>query len=283
LQLDTGSSDVWIKGTTSPLPNVEQTPTTYNLTYGIGWAFGHISFAPTEFAGISVPHQAFLDTSAAQNPALGFGAQGIIGLGFTSLSTIDALVSRTGASTGRSLLYNLFEADPSQPNFIAFALQRSTVPGAVGLGSFSVGEYVPQYAGVADTPAIPTFPPKSPTRWTVLMDSLIVQGRTVSVSSTITGVPFNKAVALLDSGTSYTYAPVEVCDAIYKNIPGARFDDTTSQWIVPCDIRIDMALQFNGRVFPIHPLDVTPQGIADPSTCVGSFIPQAIAIGAGQL
>lgn len=37
---------------------------------------------------ISVSKQAFIDATSAQNPALTYGASGILGLGFTSLSTI---------------------------------------------------------------------------------------------------------------------------------------------------------------------------------------------------
>jgi saccharopepsin len=40
-----------------------------------------------------------------------------MGLGFTSLSRIDALVNKTGSSSGRSLLYNLFSDNPNEPNF----------------------------------------------------------------------------------------------------------------------------------------------------------------------
>lgn len=73
--------------------------------YGVGWAYGHVSYAPVEFSkyvvyhfsewtrrshvnSISVSKQAFIDATSAQNPALTYGASGILGLGFTSLSTI---------------------------------------------------------------------------------------------------------------------------------------------------------------------------------------------------
>jgi hypothetical protein len=80
-----------------------------------------------------------LDVSSANNPALAYGAEGLVGLGFTSLSSIDHEVNKTGASTGRSLLYNLFQDNPSEPNFIAFALQRSTDASDTIEGTFSIG------------------------------------------------------------------------------------------------------------------------------------------------
>ena len=76
------------------------------------------------------------------NPALSYGALGIVGLGFTSLSTIDALVNHTGTDSGRSLLYNAFKDNPTEPNYIGFALQRSTQPDDDVEGTFSIGQRV---------------------------------------------------------------------------------------------------------------------------------------------
>ena len=56
-----------------------------------------------------------------------------------------------------------------------------------------------------NTNAIPTWPESYPSRWNVLLDSVLVGSKTVSVSSNVSGVPSGKAVVLLDSGTSYTY------------------------------------------------------------------------------
>ncbi|KAG2156058.1 aspartic peptidase domain-containing protein [Suillus clintonianus] len=281
VQLDTGSSDLWVLNNPTPIPNANITSQTSNLTYGIGWAYGNISYVKAEFAGISVPSQAFLDVSSAQNPALSYGAAGLLGMGFDSLSTIDALVNATGASTGRSLLYNLFQDNPSEPNFIAFSLQSTSDDDQVS-GSFAIGETESQYSNVTSTNKIPTWPVNSPTRWNVLLDSYIVGTETYTVSTGVEGAPSNKAVVLLDSGTSYTYAPTEVCQAIYGGVSGAQYNSVLGQWTVPCDTEIDMALQFDNQIFPIHPLDVSPASLSDPSTCVGSFVPQSVSVGAGQ-
>lgn len=71
---------------------------------------------------------------------MSYGAAGLLGLGFDSLSNIDAYVNSTGASTGRSLLYNLFLDNPSEPNFIALSLQ-STSDGDQVTGSFAIGKF----------------------------------------------------------------------------------------------------------------------------------------------
>ncbi|KAG6900971.1 hypothetical protein C0993_004409 [Termitomyces sp. T159_Od127] len=285
VQLDTGSSDLWIKGATTPLPNSTQTSITYNLTYAIGWVYGHVAYAPVEFAELSISSQALLDVSSAQNPTLGYGGNGLVGLGFTSLSTIDALVNHTGASTGRSLLYNMFAANPKEPNFLSFSLQRSSEANGEIEGIFSIGEYEPEYAAVMNQTAIPTWPVNSPKRWDVLLDAVIVNhaNDTIVLPTTdVADAPTNKAVVLMDSGSSFTYAPKAICDAIYGGISGAKFDSSSGQWTVPCEFEVDMALQIGGQVFPVHPLDVTPSGLASNGVCVGSFVPQTVSVGAGE-
>ncbi|KAI0092630.1 aspartic peptidase domain-containing protein [Irpex rosettiformis] len=282
LQLDTGSSDLWVKGPSSPLPNAQSTSISWNLTYGIGWASGNVSYAPVEFAGISIPTQAYLDVSAALNPALQYGAQGIIGLGFTSLSTVDALVNHTGSDKGRSLLYSLFNDNKDEPNFISFALQRTSDPNDVTEGTFSIGEVVQEHSDILNSTAIPTFPEAYPTRWNVLLEALIVGENTVAVSSVVDGAPSGKAVVLLDSGTSYTYAPPEICTAIYGSIPNATYDSSAGQWKVPCDQEVNIALQFGGKAYAIHPLDVSPQSLTNSGECIGTFVPQSVAVGAGE-
>ncbi|TDL14681.1 acid protease [Rickenella mellea] len=266
VQLDTGSSDLWVQAPTTPIPNAKQTSGTLNVTYGIGWAFGHVSLAPVTFAGISIPSQAFLDVSSVNSPVLVNGGKGIVGLGFTSLSQIDIEVSKTTADYGRSLLFNAFQTDKSQPNMISFSLQRSSNPADSGSGTFSIGEYEPAYAAVANEPMIPTWPLDDPSRWTVLMDSFTVGSQTFSVSTNVVGAPVKNAVVLVDSGTSYTYLPQDAARAIYGGVTGAHFSDSLGQWVVPCDAEIDLALQFGGKVYPVHPLDITSKNPTDPTS-----------------
>ncbi|KXN86268.1 Gastricsin [Leucoagaricus sp. SymC.cos] len=273
VQLDTGSSDLWIKGSVTPLPGATSTDTSYNISYVLGWASGRLSYAPVEFIGLKVPKQAFIDVDQANNPVLGYGLDGIVGLGFTSLSSIDYAVNETSSDAGRSLLYNLFAVNPSEPNFLAFSLLRSTDPDGEAEGSFSIGEYEPKYAQVANTSRISTWPVHTPKRWTVLLDSVIVGGNIIVPTTQVTGAPSNKAVVLMDSGASYTYAPKSITDAIYANVTGAQFDEKSNQWLVPCDYEVDMAFQIGGQIFPLHPLDVAPATAGNNSTCVGSFIP----------
>jgi len=97
-------------------------------------------------------------------------------------------------------------------------------------------------------------------------------------TSTVDGAPSNKAVALIDSGASYSYVSKEVSDALYSHISGAVFDTSSGFWMLPCDAEIDMAWQIGGQVLPMHPLDVNPTVATDQSQCIGSFVPQSFDI-----
>jgi len=89
-----------------------------------------------------VPAQAFIDVQSADNSALDYNSNGIVGLAFTRHSLIDNTVGDTEALKGRSLLYNIFDLYPEEPNFIAFALQRDKDGGDEVEGSFSIGMHV---------------------------------------------------------------------------------------------------------------------------------------------
>jgi saccharopepsin len=194
---------------------------------------------------VQVVNQSFLDVSVVNNPALSYGAQGMLGLGFTSLSNIDHLLNQTGSSAGRSFLFNAFSLNPQEPNFISFLLSRSSddrLEDQVN-GAITISEYVPEYQQIEQTPAISTWPTQNPTRWSVLLEAVHVGAKPVKVASNISNAPVNRAVVLLDTGTSYTYAPPEVCEAIYGGVPGAQYDSTAQLWLIPCDQEVDVALQ----------------------------------------
>jgi len=195
------------------------------------------------FRSIKIPNQAFIQTTAVKNPALSYGALGIIGLGFNRLSSIDLLVNKTNAASGRSLLFNLFEANPAEPNFLAFSLQRGSQPDDDVEGSFSIGELEPQYAHITGNAPISTWPIRNPYRWNLLLDAVIVNNSITVPTTKVVGAPSNKAVVLMDSGSSYTYASKDICEAIYGGVPGATYDTSGGYWKVPCGVEINMALQ----------------------------------------
>jgi hypothetical protein len=65
------------------------------------------------------------------------------------------------------------------------------------------GEVDPDYAHVTGSNPIPTWPIHNPYRWNILVDAVIVSGNIVVPSTRVVGAPSNKAVTLMDSGSSY--------------------------------------------------------------------------------
>ncbi|KAG8920520.1 hypothetical protein FRC02_000849 [Tulasnella sp. 418] len=156
VQLDTGSSDLWIRAMGGSLPNVTPTDLTYNITYTVGYAAGHIARSTVSFAGYTVQNQALLQVEDSQNAIFTFGATGILGLGMTSLSSIDGKVTESGGDWGHNFLYNAFSQNPSAPNYIAFLLERTTDKSNAYNGSFTIGELEP-HPGTCIGSVLPAF------------------------------------------------------------------------------------------------------------------------------
>jgi predicted aspartyl protease len=106
-----------------------------------------------------------------------------------------------------------------------------------------IGEIDPEFVRIEDTPKIPTFPESNPNRWNVLIDAIMVGQNVTIPTSKIAGAPSGKAVGLLDTGTSYTYVPTEIAQAIYGSVSGATYDTATGYWKVPCNVEVDVAIQ----------------------------------------
>jgi saccharopepsin len=173
-----------------------------------------------------VLRQAFLHVTSSTIKGLDtYGIYGILGLSFDfgTASRINAAIkSRYGNSStwGQSVLHNIFDQHPNQPNFIALSLSRTEDLEDTQGGSFSIGEYHPNYTTVSNEPRLPQFP-EGGTRWTTLLESILVSGRAVPVTSTIRGVPAGHGVALLDTGDPHAMFPTAVWDGIYSGIPGS--------------------------------------------------------------
>lgn len=278
VQLDSGSSDLVLF---ADVPNAKASGLTLNLTYGVGFAYGSISTAPVKFADLTVATQAVLVSTSFNNPVTSFGASGIMGLGFTTLSNIDATVGSNN-SWGKSFLYNAFAHSPSEPNFITFSLIRSPNGTQTDDGGFTIGEVDADFAAITSTPSISTWPVSNPTRWNILIDAYETSAGKATFTSAVKGVSNGQGVLLLDTGTSYVYAPTDLVTAMYKGVPGATFDASGGQWNVPCDQQVFLGFWIGGRRFDLHPLDLVVASLGDPTVCTGSFLPQSLAVGSGE-
>ena len=214
-----------------------------NLTYGIGCAYGNISFASVSFGGYSVSNQALLSVSKTCDDE---DDEGILGLGLNGLS---ALERTTKNSSMRSVVANMFVQHPSTPHFIGLALERSQDGENTAGGFLTVGEYDPQYSNITYMPKNPVTP-ASGSRWTIALEAMTVNDKRYPLKSTVPGTKKGQAIALIDSGTSLAYIPTDATAAIYSQFNGAVHVKTQRQdaWFVPCLDQVNLSFTF-GCVF----------------------------------
>ncbi|KAJ8518107.1 hypothetical protein ONZ45_g4783 [Pleurotus djamor] len=260
--LDTGSADFWVKN-----PQIQITETTLltaNLSYAIGSVSGSVDYAPVKIAGFSIPSQVFLNVQTAQDMG---STSSFMGLGFDTTSSflhkliIDEFGTNQDPRRSNSPLFNIFSSNLALPNFFTFLLGRLDDPDDEQGGIFTIGEYIEEFASVANSPKLVR---QTNDRWTVVVDGVTINGKNFPLSSSQLGVPSGKAIASLDSGFSLPPLPADLVDAIYASVPGAMnveglsvFDAAGAVYLVPCTSPIaNVSFIIGGVEFPVHPLDL---------------------------
>lgn len=264
LQLDTGSSEMWVRPPKAFTASTATTSTTsLGIRYGIGSFNGTITTADVEMGDITISKQAFLTyTTGSIDNVFQAGLDGMLGLGFDDGShVLSSLRRQTNDDSGRTLLTNFYLNNPDQPHTMSFFMSRNNDPTNDDDGLFMIGEPEPEYAAVTQAKPLPVHVNTAANdfqRWSSYLDGIEVNGEMITgLKSVVPGVPTGKLVANLDTGTSLGWIPAAAVDAIYKNIPGAQYFADTDQYTVPCMSAPRLAFWFGGVRFPIHPLDVT--------------------------
>ncbi|KAI0315897.1 aspartic peptidase domain-containing protein [Amylostereum chailletii] len=248
--IDTGSSDLWVAGT---VPSAQDTGTTSSVTYAVGNAEGPVKTASLNFAGYTVPDQAFLQvTPSKQNPE----NQGVIGLGPNSGSSIHS--SLKGDSSGDTVIDRIFRQNTSTPNFISVLLGRSDDPDDRYPGDITVGEVLSGYDAISAQPHLPVtllsgFNAGNQ-HWQVLLDEDGIIGPDGQPVNFTTGNK-KQATAIFDTGFSFPQVPRAVANAFYARLEGAKFDSDAGYWSLPCDVEANITFKLGGQAYPIHPLD----------------------------
>jgi len=247
--LDTGSTDLWVIPP-GGLGQYNDTGIPLSLRYGDGsyGVDGTIGVAPFEFGPYKIDRQALLNANSSTISMItDIGIYGLMGLGFDNpmLSPINDKIQTIYGSEqawAASVLANIFQQNPSQPNTIALELQRTGDLEDTDGGTFNIGDVEQEFSAVLNSPKLNQNPPGAG-RWTTLLDGMKVDGKSVNIQSSMQNVPAGKAVTLLDTGNPYLQLTSDMRDAIFSGVSGA-VQDPTGAWAVPCDMTTMVEFEF---------------------------------------
>ncbi|OJD18588.1 hypothetical protein AJ78_01429 [Emergomyces pasteurianus Ep9510] len=255
---DTGSSDFWAFSDQlsekqagshilySPSADTKELGGyTWNLTYGDGnQAEGNVYTDTVTLGTLKVPSQAI---GAAQSVSTGLTegpADGILGLGFSSINSITP--------EGKAILFDTIKKRLDQPIFAAALKYEAS--GTYDFGYIDKKKYEGEITYM-DVDSSGGF-------WSVTFDGY--GAGDVQAQAMIKGI--------IDTGTSLIHLPRDIVQGYYSKVPGSKFDDSLGFWTYPCNGGVDFALLVNAykAVIPAAYINIgaTSEGS---STCVGAI------------
>ncbi|GBE87459.1 acid protease [Sparassis crispa] len=259
--LDTGSNDLWVDTAGVSLDYFYNTSVAGEINYGIdgqySFAEGFILQTNVTFSNYTVD-QVFINAlNVSATGVLLPGVSGLLGLGPPTQQSVASSQLQLGSSafSGLTVLENIFLRNTDIPPQITIYMSRNTGTGEIDGGEFTIGEALPEYAQIADTPQLPAIDSPLGPLWTIQFDGLVINGQTYQQ----TGVGSTNFTASLDSGTPTAFIDSYFYDRIYGSNPNS----------IPCDTQINVSLIISGQEFPIHPIDLT---IPESGTSVSNAI-----------
>nr|ODN86690.1 hypothetical protein L203_03938 [Cryptococcus depauperatus CBS 7841] len=303
LQVDLGSSDMWVATKDCTTLDCVAAPFLYNqdhslssdiytnITYQSGQVNGMVYWEEIDLAGFRIGFQAFVGATQVTNENLkGGGFAGVLGLALPASSNILSEVGGTTSSNpdGATLLDNLFGAGSSAPSSRLFALSLERRQDVRTLSQLGIGEISPIFC---PSPCNPSYIPivSQPNlgatgylHWRIRLRSLSVTTwnneqagtgqKTVEVPIGGSFVFSNNGppLAVLDSGgVQILVGSRNYADVIYGAYGIQMSPD--GFYRMPCTKQIALTFNIDGQDFPVHPLDMTYPDTSDPSqtTCVG--------------
>ncbi|KAK4183802.1 pepsin [Podospora australis] len=224
LDLDTGSSDLWVFSSLTPANQVRgqeiYSPSksstskllsghTWSITYGDGsGSRGTVYTDNFTIGGLEVPSQA---VQTAQQVSSGFTTEaqidGLVGLGFSTLNTVSPSGQLTFFDNARSKL--------DAPVFTADLKYKAT--GSYDFGFIDKAKYTGE---ITYTPVN-----KNPGYWTFTSTGYGVGSGNFS-ETPITGIA--------DTGTTLLYLPTAIVTAYYRQVQGATNSRSYGGYVFPC-------------------------------------------------
>ncbi|KAH9007248.1 aspartic peptidase domain-containing protein [Lactarius hatsudake] len=283
VQIDTGSSDLWVAGV---VPQAKDTGANASVQYAIGAKAGPVKTAQLEILGFTVPDQAFIEVPSGGDAPDGTG---LIGLGPNIGSQVHGALNDLPA--GDTPLDRIFRQNLTTPNFLTVLLNRPNDTAETYAGAMTIGEVLPQYSNLTNQPKVPVSSLQSSSfaqdqHWSIVLDSNGIigpDGKAIQVTSNATDAPThdaNQLVAVFDTGFTLPQVPSEVARALYSGAKGANLTNVQKAggdiWVIDCDAEVNATFLIGGQSYPIHPLDLNQQGTDDNGNevCFGAFQPR---------
>ncbi|WVQ76421.1 hypothetical protein IAR50_006088 [Cryptococcus sp. DSM 104548] len=303
MQVDLGSSDMWVAVKECSTSDCNSAPTLFNedlsldsdtttkVTYQTGAVNGKIYWEQVNFGDFSIGYQAFIAATSVTNENLrGGNFTGVLGLSLPAASTILDEIGGTTSSDpdGATFLDNLFGAGSSAPSERLFTLSLSRREDVRTLSTLGIGAIShlfcpspcsPHYTSIIAQPSLGS---TGYTHWRVQIQSLSVttwSDEQSGTGATTTKVALGSSqvyptkgspLAVFDSGGvqilvgSQTYA-----EQIYGAIGVSMSSD--GLYRMPCSQQFALTFNIGGVDIPVHPLDMTyvdPSDLSQ-STCIG--------------
>ncbi|KAM5535927.1 hypothetical protein V8D89_010367 [Ganoderma adspersum] len=273
LALDTASADLWAVSSACTLntcklpkyPLSYQSPTfvpvnanhsQFSVSYADNTgASGFIARESVTIGNLTVPSQA-IGLAMTSNVTFEDEVSGVLGLGFPRLSAIYNTVANAtpffaSLSQNGSLDYPVF----------GLSLTRDT-GGSLTFGAID-GSVVANRSLIEFNEIVPFAPfqglggnATSYLQWALVLEGISVNGTAIAPEPTYPVQTMNKSIALIDVGTAGIFGPYQDVARIFSQIDSARLvDDTTGQYVIPCDTEETMAFNFGGKDFILQPTD----------------------------
>ncbi|KAI0729115.1 aspartic peptidase domain-containing protein [Fomitopsis betulina] len=260
VQVDSGSSDLWIDASALDLPGVHHTGYNSTTEYGDGSsAGGEIVLANVTMGEFTVVNQA-MTLSPGSNATGGGLCQGLLGVGPYAGSEIYRKLNNTEFN-GANFLTNIFNLVPDEPAYMTFLLSRTNT-GVTQGGVLSFGELVSNLTHIKEAPKLPIL---TNSGWLTVSDGVLVNGKYHGAHTVNTAVG-KKSLAMIDTGTTVGVVPRDVLDFMYQDLPGAVWLEDESTYQIPCNTKVNISMVFSGVPYPIHPIDAVIADIGDNGT-----------------
>ncbi|OCF59967.1 hypothetical protein L486_02640 [Kwoniella mangroviensis CBS 10435] len=303
LQVDLGSSDMWVATTDCTSSSCQSAPALFNatesldsgisadLTYQSGAVDGDIYWEEIQVGDFGIGYQAFIAATDVTNEDLkGGNFAGVLGLAPPASSTILNAIGGTTSSNpdGATFLDNLFGAGASAPSERLFSLaleRREDVRTSSTFGIGAVDQAI--CPSPCEPPYIPIISQPQLGLTGYLHWRIPIQGVSVTTwadqengsGPTTTNVTLGPSqvyatkttpLAVLDSGGVQIltgYRPY--ADAIYGAMGISMSSD--GFYRMACTQQVSLTFNIAGQAIPVHPLDMTYPDPEDASQkqCIG--------------